>query len=83
MRLAADADRRYVAADGRHRVFDAVRAHSGFGVFATFMIMLNYILVITWFPACVVVFHYYFEDRPFCCACVRDKKEPTEESASR
>jgi len=37
-----------------------------FGIFSAFVIMADYVLVITWFPACVILFHNCFENRPFC-----------------
>jgi hypothetical protein len=42
-----------------------------FGVFSAFVIAADYALVITWFPACVVIYHNLFEKRPNCCACWR------------
>jgi len=42
-----------------------------FGIFSAFVIATDYILVITWFPACVVLYHNYMEKRPCCCCCCR------------
>mmetsp|Transcript_49552 Transcript_49552/g.152939 ORF Transcript_49552/g.152939 Transcript_49552/m.152939 type:complete len:1090 (-) Transcript_49552:354-3623(-) len=42
-----------------------------FGIFSAFVIIADYILVITWFPACVVLYHNYLESRPCCCLCHR------------
>lgn len=39
-----------------------------FGIFSAFVIMADYVLVITWFPCCVVLYHNYLENRP-CCPC--------------
>lgn len=42
-----------------------------FGIFSAFVIVADYILVITWFPAIVVLYHNYWEARPCfpCCCC--------------
>jgi len=40
-----------------------------FGIFSAFVIAADYILVITWFPACLVMYHNYMEKRPCCCCC--------------
>jgi len=40
-----------------------------FGIFSAFVIAADYVLVVTWFPACVVLFHNYFEKRPCCFMC--------------
>eukprot|EP01013_Petalomonas_cantuscygni_P004612 TRINITY_DN14_c0_g1_i3.p1 TRINITY_DN14_c0_g1~~TRINITY_DN14_c0_g1_i3.p1 ORF type:complete len:1191 (+),score=360.04 TRINITY_DN14_c0_g1_i3:212-3784(+) len=44
---------------------------SAFGVYTSIAVVLNYLFVITWFPAIVVIWHKYFEFRPVwmcCCA---------------
>jgi len=38
-----------------------------FGIFSAIVIATDYILIITWFPACVVMYHNYLEKRPCCC----------------
>lgn len=43
-----------------------------FGVFSAFVIAADYILVITWFPACVILYHNYLEARPCCPCCCLD-----------
>ena len=41
-----------------------------FGIFAAVVIILDYVLVMTFLCASVVVYHNYFENKPgFCCAC--------------
>lgn len=44
-------------------------AMKSFGIFSACVIAADYVLVITWFPACVVLFHEYFEKRPCCFMC--------------
>eukprot|EP00441_Pelagodinium_beii_P047546 CAMPEP_0197622544 /NCGR_PEP_ID=MMETSP1338-20131121/2808_1 /TAXON_ID=43686 ORGANISM="Pelagodinium beii, Strain RCC1491" /NCGR_SAMPLE_ID=MMETSP1338 /ASSEMBLY_ACC=CAM_ASM_000754 /LENGTH=1119 /DNA_ID=CAMNT_0043192285 /DNA_START=159 /DNA_END=3518 /DNA_ORIENTATION=+ len=39
-----------------------------FGIFSAFVIAADYILVVTWFPAVLCVYHNYLEQRP-CCPC--------------
>eukprot|EP00930_Biecheleria_cincta_P076591 TRINITY_DN6379_c0_g2_i1.p1 TRINITY_DN6379_c0_g2~~TRINITY_DN6379_c0_g2_i1.p1 ORF type:complete len:626 (-),score=101.23 TRINITY_DN6379_c0_g2_i1:210-2087(-) len=39
-----------------------------FGIFSAFVIAADYLLVITWFPAIVVLYHNFLEARP-CCPC--------------
>merc|ERR1719159_1434117 len=38
-----------------------------FGVFAAFAILVDFALVITWFPACLVWYHNHLESRTCCC----------------
>merc|ERR1711937_257633 len=38
-----------------------------FGIFAAFAILVDFLLVITWFPACLVWYHNNLESRPCCC----------------
>lgn len=45
-----------------------------FGIFSAFVIVADYLLVITWFPACVVLYHNYLEKRPCCFCCCRCKE---------
>jgi len=45
-----------------------------FGIFSAFVIVADYVLVITWFPACVVLYHNYLESRPCCLLCCRYKE---------
>jgi len=41
-----------------------------FGIFAAAVIALDYVLVMTFLCACVVVYHNLFENKPaLCCAC--------------
>ena len=41
-----------------------------FGIYSALLILTDYLLVITWFPSCVVIYHDRFESRPnCCCAC--------------
>lgn len=42
-----------------------------FGIFSAFVIAADYVLVITWFPAVVVLYHNHLEARPCfpCCCC--------------
>ncbi|XP_013379632.1 uncharacterized protein LOC106151089 [Lingula anatina] len=44
-----------------------------FGVFAGIMIGVNYLTVITFLPAVVVIYHIYF--KKYCCCCCAAKKE--------
>ena len=50
-----------------------------FGAFAALVILTDYILVITWFPACVVLYHRHIERRRCCCGaccpCLCSKRE--------
>eukprot|EP01013_Petalomonas_cantuscygni_P004608 TRINITY_DN14_c0_g1_i1.p1 TRINITY_DN14_c0_g1~~TRINITY_DN14_c0_g1_i1.p1 ORF type:complete len:1271 (+),score=328.06 TRINITY_DN14_c0_g1_i1:159-3971(+) len=56
---------------------------SAFGVYTSIAVVLNYLFVITWFPAIVVIWHKYFEFRPVwmcCCAgmnCCTHKPPPS------
>lgn len=43
-----------------------------FGIFSAFVIAADYVLVITWFPACVIIYHNYLEGRPCCPCCCFD-----------
>merc|ERR1719159_681842 len=38
-----------------------------FGIFAAFAILVDFALVITWFPACLVWYHNNLESRGHCC----------------
>merc|ERR1719159_2325358 len=38
-----------------------------FGIFAAFAILVDFVLVITWFPACLVWYHNNLESRGCCC----------------
>merc|ERR1711959_554739 len=38
-----------------------------FGIFAAFAILVDFVLVITWFPACLVWYHNNLESRSCCC----------------
>ena len=42
-----------------------------FGVFSGTLVIVNYISVITFFPAVVVIYHKYFEKYKCCCCCPR------------
>ena len=44
---------------------------SSFGVFAGLLVMVNYISVILFFPAVVIMYHTYFEKYKCCCCCPR------------
>jgi protein dispatched 1 len=44
-----------------------------FGIFAAMMIISNYIMVVTYFPACVVIWDIYLKHVP-CCCCFRSAK---------
>eukprot|EP00930_Biecheleria_cincta_P076589 TRINITY_DN6379_c0_g1_i3.p1 TRINITY_DN6379_c0_g1~~TRINITY_DN6379_c0_g1_i3.p1 ORF type:complete len:1045 (-),score=167.77 TRINITY_DN6379_c0_g1_i3:416-3550(-) len=45
-------------------------AIQSFGIFSAFVIAADYVLVITWFPAIVVLYHNHWEGRPcFPCCC--------------
>merc|ERR1711985_13261 len=39
-----------------------------FGIFAAFAILVDFVLVITWFPACLVWYHNHLESRGCCCS---------------
>merc|ERR1711998_824175 len=39
-----------------------------FGIFAAFAILVDFLLVITWFPACLVWYHNNLESRSCCCS---------------
>ncbi len=52
-----------------------------FGIFAAFVILFDYILVMTLFCTSVVIYHNLFEGKPFCCNCTfwkRNNPTPTE-----
>jgi len=50
----------------------------GFGIFASFVILFDYFLVMTLFCTSVVIYHNRFEMKECCCSCVCWKKnEPT------
>merc|ERR1712149_170416 len=38
-----------------------------FGIFAACAILVDFVLVITWFPACLVFYHNNLESRGCCC----------------
>merc|ERR1719265_1196464 len=42
-------------------------AVQSFGIFAAFVIFVDFALVITWFPACLVWYHNNLESRNRCC----------------
>merc|ERR1712196_620532 len=44
-----------------------------FGTFAAMMIICNYVMVVTYFPACVVIWDQYFKNRS-CCPCFKASK---------
>mmetsp|Transcript_29798 Transcript_29798/g.81434 ORF Transcript_29798/g.81434 Transcript_29798/m.81434 type:complete len:1140 (-) Transcript_29798:313-3732(-) len=44
-----------------------------FGIFTAFVIFIDYVLVMTWFCAILVIWHNRFEMKPgLCCACCDD-----------
>merc|ERR1719426_333898 len=50
-----------------------------FGIFAAFVIFVDFVLVITWFPACLVWYHNNLESRNRCCRrAFKDKSTSTE-----
>ena len=52
-----------------------------FGVFAAFVILFDYVLVMTLFCTSVVIYHNRFEAKPYCCNCSfwsRSVPTPTE-----
>eukprot|EP00747_Dinoflagellata_sp_TGD_P029568 gnl/TRDRNA2_/TRDRNA2_133990_c0_seq1.p1 gnl/TRDRNA2_/TRDRNA2_133990_c0~~gnl/TRDRNA2_/TRDRNA2_133990_c0_seq1.p1 ORF type:complete len:572 (+),score=101.91 gnl/TRDRNA2_/TRDRNA2_133990_c0_seq1:33-1748(+) len=55
-------------------VFTPLTNIQSFGLFSAFVIAADYVLVITWFPACVVLYHNFMESRPCCCSCWRCNK---------
>ena len=38
-----------------------------FGIFAALVIWCDYLMIITWFTACVVIYHNYFETKATIC----------------
>ncbi len=63
-----------------------------FGIFSAMVIWVDYILVITWFPACVVLVHNACEWRPCCCCfhrccemwpCSRQCGQTSEKTSTR
>lgn len=55
---------------------------SSFGIFAALVVMSMYIITLTLFPGFLVVSETYFSGRPFCCACVRAKKDIENDAAT-
>merc|ERR1711998_136667 len=52
-----------------------------FGIFAAFAILVDFALVITWFPACLVWYHNNLESRGHCC-CRISEGTSTERASS-
>ena len=50
-------------------VISPVMPISSFGIYAALCIVLNYIIVITWTPAALVIYHKWCECLPFCGCC--------------
>ena len=53
---------------------------SAFGVFAGVTVCVNYLSVITFFPAVVIVYHVYFENKRCLCCCTKSKYHSDEET---
>ena len=57
-----------------------------FGIFAAFVILYDYVLVMTLFCTSVIIYHNRFENKPFCCNCTFWRKcdpTPTEEALEK
>ena len=54
-------------------------AVSSFGVFAGVLVLINYLFVISFFPAVVLIYHGWFDKFQCCCCCTR----PTLDDAPR
>jgi hypothetical protein len=48
-----------------------------FGIFSGTMVLINYVLVITWFPAVVIVYSQYIEKRDYLCRLKEAAPEET------
>lgn len=53
-----------------------------FGIFAACVIFVDFALVITWFPACLVLYHNYLESRGCCGCCRRSPGTSTERACA-
>jgi len=40
-----------------------------FGIYTAFCVWTDYVFVMTWFPSCLIIYHNYYEKRPFCKCC--------------
>jgi hypothetical protein len=62
-------------------LFSPIAGTKSFGIFAAFVILFDYVLVMTLFCCSVVIYHDRFENKPYCCSCTFWKKSdstPTE-----
>mmetsp|Transcript_7578 Transcript_7578/g.11037 ORF Transcript_7578/g.11037 Transcript_7578/m.11037 type:complete len:1056 (+) Transcript_7578:163-3330(+) len=50
-------------------LFSPIAGTRSFGVFAAFVILLDYVLVMTLFCTSVVIYHDRFETKKWCCNC--------------
>lgn len=56
-----------------------------FGIFAAFVILMDYVLVMTLFCTAVVIYHDRYEDKKLCCGCCGpcSKSDPSPTAAAK
>ncbi|XP_013386010.1 uncharacterized protein LOC106155638 [Lingula anatina] len=54
-----------------------------FGLFSGLLVLVNYLSVITFFPAVVIVHHLYFKGNKACCCCAPKSSEAKTHLVSR
>ena len=47
-----------------------------FGIFTALLVLANYVFVITYFPAVLIIYHNHFENTAGCCCYVGARKIP-------
>lgn len=47
-----------------------------FGIITALLVLANYVFVITYFPAVLIIYHKHFENTAGCCCYVGDRKIP-------
>jgi hypothetical protein len=47
-----------------------------FGIFTALLVLANYVFVITYFPAVLIIYHKHFENTKGCCCYVGARKIP-------
>lgn len=52
---------------------------AAFGYFSAIAILMNWVFTMTLYPSVAVVYHLYFEGKPFCCACIRTRRDEKKE----
>ena len=53
-----------------------------FGIYAALCILMDFLFIMTWFPACLVIYHNYFEKRQSKCCIVSICSPPPETNST-